>query len=213
MKQGEVAQFVRRRALWGLSWGQGHPRPFTLGYFWAHLHLGRGPSGTGGKNYHPMTPIPLRAMAYACTHTQVGNHETRTEQDTNTHTHTHTHTIARQTGTTQVPSVRILVSWNVKQDSACPTPIGAFLQYRGQDGYILDQGQQVDGASASVAAAEACGKQGWHSPPAQTALPSPGPPCSPFCFSVNEACGVTGNDKPAFLFVGGVFGGGGQGLA
>jgi hypothetical protein len=48
------------------------------------------------------------------------------------------HRIVRQTGTTQVPSVRILVSWNVKQDRACPAPIGAFLQYRGQDGYILD---------------------------------------------------------------------------
>ena len=41
-----------------------------------------------------------------------------------------THTIARQTGTTQVPSVKILVSWIVKQDRACPTPIGAFLQHR-----------------------------------------------------------------------------------
>ena len=32
-----------------------------------------------------------------------------------------------QNGTTQVPSARILVSWIVKQDKACPTPIGAFL--------------------------------------------------------------------------------------
>ena len=41
--------------------------------------------------------------------------------------HTHKHTIAKQTGTTQVPNARILVSWIVKQDRACSTPIGAFL--------------------------------------------------------------------------------------
>ena len=38
-----------------------------------------------------------------------------------------THTIARQTGTTQAPNARILVSWIVKQDRACSTPTGAFL--------------------------------------------------------------------------------------
>ena len=48
------------------------------------------------------------------------------------------HTLLQgKTGTTQVLSARILVSWIVKQDKACPTPIGAFLQYRGQGGYIL----------------------------------------------------------------------------
>ena len=45
------------------------------------------------------------------------------------YTHTHTHTIARQTGTTQDPNTRILVNWIVKQDTACPTLIGAFLQH------------------------------------------------------------------------------------
>ena len=42
-----------------------------------------------------------------------------------------------KTGTTQVPSARIRVGWTVKQDKACPSPIGAFLQYRGQGGCIL----------------------------------------------------------------------------
>ena len=49
---------------------------------------------------------------------------------THTRARAHTRMVARQTGTTQVPSIRILVSWIVKQDRACPTPIGAFLQHR-----------------------------------------------------------------------------------
>ena len=58
-------------------------------------------------------------------------HCTNMHIHTHTHTPTHKHTIARQTGRTQDPNARILVSWIVKQDKACPTPIGAFLQYRG----------------------------------------------------------------------------------
>ena len=38
----------------------------------------------------------------------------------------HRHMIAKQTSTTQVPNVRLLVSWIVKQDTACSTQVGAF---------------------------------------------------------------------------------------
>ena len=53
-----------------------------------------------------------------------------THPPTHTHPHPPTHTIARQTGTTQVQSFKIHVSWIVKQDRACPTPVGTFLQHR-----------------------------------------------------------------------------------
>ena len=47
----------------------------------------------------------------------------------NTATHINTHARkTRQTGTFKSPECSILVSWTVKQDEACSTPIGAFLQ-------------------------------------------------------------------------------------
>ena len=80
----------------------------------------------------------------------------RTHARTHAHTHTHTHThtraraIARQTGNNSGSKCQNPRQLDVKQDRVCPTPISAFLQYRGQDGYILDQGQPVECASASV---------------------------------------------------------------
>ena len=44
--------------------------------------------------------------------------------------HTHTHTIARQTGNNSVSECQNPHQLDIKQDRACPTPIGAFLQYR-----------------------------------------------------------------------------------
>ena len=57
-----------------------------------------------------------------------GKRETGGNQGRGACSQPYTHTIARQTGTTRFPSVRILVSWNVKQGRACSPPIGAFLQ-------------------------------------------------------------------------------------
>ena len=62
-------------------------------------------------------------------------HVAHTHTHTHTYTHTHTHTLLQgKMGTTQVPNARILVSWIVKQDKACPTPLDAFLQYRERAG-------------------------------------------------------------------------------
>ena len=72
---------------------------------------------------------------------------------------THIHRIAGQTGTTQGPNARSLISWIVKQNRACPTPIGAFLQYRGQGRQILVPVQRLQSASGSVAPPEACRKE------------------------------------------------------
>ena len=46
------------------------------------------------------------------------------------HIHTHTHTIARQTGNNSVSECQNPRQLDIKQYRACPTPIGAFLQYR-----------------------------------------------------------------------------------
>ena len=70
---------------------------------------------------------------------------------THTRVRAHTHTIAGQTGTTQDPNAKILVGWIAKQDKACPTPTGTFLQYRGQGGHILTPGRRLQLASGSVA--------------------------------------------------------------
>ena len=71
------------------------------------------------------------------THTHFGDRETRTKQEkrwkensSETATHTHTHTIARQTGNNSVSECQNPRQLEIKQDRACPTPIGAFLQYR-----------------------------------------------------------------------------------
>ena len=54
---------------------------------------------------------------------------------THTHTHTHKYTLLQgKTGATQVPSARILVSLIVKQDKACPTPIGPSGSTEGRAG-------------------------------------------------------------------------------
>ena len=47
---------------------------------------------------------------------------------------THTHTIARQTGNNSVSECQNPRQLDIKQDRACPTPIGAFLQYRVRGG-------------------------------------------------------------------------------
>ena len=77
--------------------------------------------------------------------------------------HTHTHTIARQTGTMRFPGVKILVSWNVKQDRACSPPRGAFLQQRERQGWA-----RVSGAGGGVLASP--GPQ-THSPCAAASVP------------------------------------------
>ena len=83
------------------------------------------------------------------------------ETPTHTHTHTHAHAIAGQTGTTQDPNARILVSWIVKQDNACSaysTAIGAFLQHRGQGGHILTPARRLQSTSGCVSQPEACNR-------------------------------------------------------
>ena len=111
-----TGQVFRGRSAWG---DQGSPvaeRPGRL-------------DGSGvGRIYADAAPHshvvsrPPQSPTHTPTHTPTTHPPTHTP--THTHTHTHTHTIARQTGTTQDPNVRILVSWIVKQDRACPTPIG-----------------------------------------------------------------------------------------
>ena len=63
-----------------------------------------------------------------------------------------------QTDTTQESNARILVSWIVKHDKACPTPIGAFLRHKGQGRHFLVPARRLDSASGSVAQPEACSK-------------------------------------------------------
>ena len=71
------------------------------------------------------------------------------------------HTIARQMGTARVPGVRVLVSWIVEQDGACP-PTGAFLQRRPwaemgtHHGGCTVTSLKRGAASGSIAAPEAC---------------------------------------------------------
>ena len=63
------------------------------------------------------------------------------------HTHTRTQFANKQmSSTTPGPNVRLLVTWTVKQDRACPTPMGAFLRGQARSGDLGLQ-RKKDGAA------------------------------------------------------------------
>ena len=139
----------------------------------------------------PWTNTHARARTYIHRHTHTHTMRTRQRQRvqrTHTHTHTHTHTRrTRQTGTYEGAECSILISRTFKQDKACSTPIGTFLQRDGQASRSTSCiPQQSVTAFGSVAGPGACrqrqnawthsqgpdvGKSGLSSQP--SALPSP----------------------------------------